>query len=114
MSYILNSQTLPTPNSFRREFISISNDVGAINGKTGRDMRTRKEKFVLSWKSLTSSQLSIILDIVNGNVPVNFSVNDSGLIVEQTSVIVNIGSIRYLTPGSTYLAETEIELVEVE
>jgi hypothetical protein len=85
-----------------------------IDGKSNRDFRIVKERFVLGWESLTSSQLSTILGIVALNTAVTFSVDDSGLVIDQTSVLVSISSINYNTPGSAYLAETEIELVEVE
>lgn len=114
MSYVLNGTNLPTPKFFKREYISISKDVKSISGKQSRDKRTKKEKFMLSWETLSSSELTTILNIVNLNTPVTFSVTDGNLFIGETNVIVRIKSVDYIVPGENYIAATELELEEVE
>jgi hypothetical protein len=112
--YVLDGTNLPRPKYFRRESIFVAQDVRAISGREGRDKSHRKERFVLGWDVLVSSELSTILTIVEKNQPVTFSVSEENLTINEISVIVNIVSIRYTTPGENYIAETEIELIQVE
>lgn len=114
MSYILDGTTLPNPKSFKRGFIPVSQDCKTIDGRQGRDFKIVKERFVLGFDNLTSTEITAILTIVEKNVAVTFSVNEKDLTINQTDVLVNVTSINYVTPGSIYLSEMEIELVEVE
>jgi len=63
---------------------------------------------------LVSSELDTILAIVEKNQAVTFSVNEENLTIDEISVIVNIVSIEYLTPGENYIGQTKIELIQVE
>jgi hypothetical protein len=112
--YLLNGVSLPRPNTFSREFISVSNDTESIDGRRGRDLRMVKEKFILHWQNLHASEFTIIKDIVELNKSVTFSVSDANLTINEINVIVYMGSIEYNTPGSTYIGDMEIELIQEE
>jgi len=111
---VLDGTNLPRPKYFRRESLFIAQDVRAISGKEGRDKSHRKEKFIMGWDVLVSSELATILAIVDGTQPVTFSVGEENLTIREIDVIVSIVSIRYTTPGENYIGETEIELIQVE
>lgn len=113
MSYILNGVTLKTPSAFNREYIKVARDEKTLNGRTGRDKRVTKERFILSWEHLSSSELGDILTIIELNQAVTFLVNETNLLINETNVIVNISDVTYVIPGSNYIASTRIELKEV-
>jgi hypothetical protein len=52
------------------------------------------------------------MGIVDGDMPVTFSVDEENLKIAETNVIVNLASIEYTTPGENYIGELVIELVE--
>jgi len=113
-AYILDSQSLPRPKSFSREFISISRDVRTIDGKEGRDMSHRKERYILGWDTLSAYNVSRILTIIDKDTAVTFAISEENLTILSTNVLVKLVSIDYITPGENYLAELVIELLEVE
>jgi len=114
MGYILDSTTIPRPKGFIREELLVGQDVVAINGRTGRDIRNRKERFILSWEVLSNAEVSTIMTIVEKNEAVTFSVAETNLTINETSVIVSIESIEYKIIGSNYIAALALELVEVQ
>lgn len=114
MRYILDNTELPRPKSFKREFISISERYNSLSGKIGKDVRTTKEKYILTWEIVSSTELSNIMTIVNKNTSVNFQIAEEKLIISSTSVIVKISNIEYTIPGSSYYCSFALELEEVE
>ena len=74
----------------------------------------KKEKYLLGWDNLVSSELNTILSIVAKNTTVTFSVSEENLTIRETNVIVNISNIDYLIPGEGYRASLSIELTETK
>lgn len=112
--YYLNGVQLPSPKTFERDFIYQRTDYTTLSGKTTRDTSGKKEKYILSWENLNRNEVNIIKAIVELNTAVPFSVDEEDLQIASVSVIIHVNAINYTTPGSTYLAETELELIEVE
>lgn len=92
----------------------MSRDVRTINGKEGRDISAKKERFVLGWEILSRTEFDRLSTIADNGVAVTFSVDDGNLVINETSVLARLSQARYVVPGSDYIVGTEIELIEVE
>jgi hypothetical protein len=112
--YYLNEIKLKNPKTFSREFIYQKTDMTSLNGKTFRDMSSRKIKYYLSFENLTKIQVDALQAIVALNVPVHLYIFKKDLINISTTVIPYIGSIIHETVGSDYLANVQIEMIEEE
>ena len=86
--------------------------ITTIDGKTSWDESAeKKEKFVLSWETLTKTEVDSILTIINKNTSVSFLVNDKLLVVNEKMVFPYVASIEYSITGSSYLAKLVLELI---
>ncbi len=113
-AYLLNGLAIPRPKFFKRDFIFVSKDVRAINGKEGRDISGKKERFVLGWELLALLEFDRLSAAADTGTAVTFSVTDGNLVINQTNVLARLSQARYIVPGSNYVVGTEIELTEVE
>lgn len=111
--FFLNGITLPRPKRFIREHVFIKSDIKTISGRSTRDISSRKEKYYLGWDVLSANELDVLLGILEENSAVEFSVNDGNLQIAATQVFPFIKAITYQTPGTDYIAEVELELIEV-
>lgn len=111
--YMLNDTGLPRPKTFKREFIMTKSDFLSINGRTTRDISSFKEEFILGFTNLSINEVQTIMNIINLNTPVIFSVNDGELQINQTTVIPYVNQRRYRVPGGSYFEELELTLIEV-
>lgn len=110
--YVLDDLILPRPKSFKRGFIVTKTDMMTLGGRTGRDIISRKERFVLGWEYLSKTEIDAILEKVELNTPLNFRVFDRVLTIDDTTVIPYVASINYNIPGSNYIGSLELELIE--
>ncbi len=110
----MNGLNIPRPKFFKRDFIFVSRDVRAINGKEGRDISGKKERFVFGWEVLSLLEFDRLNAAADVGATVTFSVNDGNLIINETNVLARVSQARYVIPGSSYIVGTEIELIEVE
>lgn len=99
---------------FSRQFLSISTNANTLTGKLGRDIKTIKEKFILQWELLSSTEIIEILTIINKYTTFEFEVDDGNLQIPATTVIGRINTMEYSTVGDSYYAQTVIELEEVQ
>jgi len=110
--YFLDGNALPRPSFFNRDVIFVARDGTTVDGKLGRDLRLHKERFLLGWEALSKDKVDLLLSIVEQPQPVEFEVNDGNLRINRTDVVTIIYTIKYITPGSDYLAEVFIGLTE--
>lgn len=111
MAYLLDSTTLPNPKEFRREFIEVSGENLSLTGRTTKDIRNRKERFYLTYRFLTTSEVSTILSIFNQEAVVNFEVTETNLTIAATPVHIELTQRDYIK-GGDYRADINIVLTE--
>lgn len=112
MSYILGATTLPNPKSFFREFDETSSENLSLQGRTTKDIRNRKEKFVLKFENLTPAQVSAILSEYDAQTTKNFSSTETNLTIAATPVHIEFTMRNYMK-GESYRSEFTLLLTEV-
>lgn len=113
MSYILGNATLPRPISFTRENLYIQKTFLSVNGRSGTDVTSMKEKFILAWDKMSKDEFDDLFTEIERNIALDFSITDGDFSVEQTSVIPVVRTIEYIMLGSDYIVAMELELIEV-
>lgn len=114
MAWTLGSQTLPNPHGFGRRFIEKSTFHDAINGRTTRDITSRKEQFHLSFKRKQQATVAQVLAQFELKSELAFAVSDGDLQIASTQVHVEVAGRDYNTKGSEYREDFTIVLTEVE
>lgn len=99
MSMVLGVLTLPNPTKFQREFVETSSVNNSLTGRTTKDIRNRKEKFTLTWESLTPTEVSDILTIFNLETTQNFSVSETNLTISATPCHIDLSQRDYIKGG---------------
>ena len=114
LNYILDGQYLPRPKGFSRSFASVYQDHQTISGKTVRDLDILdKEVYTLSWETLDSYEVALLLAIVEKNMAITFQISEDNLTINSKSVFAKIASISYSIVGSNYLASLQLRLEQV-
>lgn len=111
MAYILGDITLPNPVNFQRKNIESSSMQTSITGRSTKDIRNRKEQFILAFQHLTQSEVSSILGEYNKETTLDFTVNETNLTV-NTIVHMDIPERDY-EKGSEYRENFIVILTEV-
>lgn len=111
MSFVLGATTLPNPIGFEREFIETSTTNTTLNGRVTKDLRNRKERFVLSFQRLTTTEVNTILTEYNDQTTKNFSVSEDNLTISATPVHIEIQSRDYVKGGEF---RTDLQLILTE
>lgn len=114
MTWILGTLTLPDPKGFARRHIEKETMHEAINGRSVRDISSRKEQFVLSYTRLSQGTISGILAQYNLAEALPFSVNETNLQIAETQVHVHISDRGYNTKGAEFREDVNIILTEVQ
>ncbi len=110
--YYLGDQTLPTPLEFTRTIIENSKENLLLSGRSARRIVNRKERFVLKFQHLTTTQVNQILSEYNLNMTRPFWVDEENFDIPETQVHIEIGNREYRTVG-TYREELTLILSEV-
>src|SRR3990167_8891547 len=108
MAWVLGGGTLPTPHEFKRAQIELSAAHESITGIMSKDIKNRKERFMLAFRFLTQSEVTSILAIYNTLTVVAFYVSDGSLSISSTDVHMVLNERFYNTPGSEYREDFEI------
>lgn len=112
MPYTLDGLTLPRPHGFNRDTIEYSTRHDTLSGRTTKDMRSRKERFVLFFKHLTQTEIGNILAKRDLDTVLSFSVSDGSLTISATDVHVEVDRREYNTPGTEYREDIVLTLTE--
>lgn len=113
MAYLLDSTTIKSPNSFKREQIEIGVEHTSIDGETRKSITKRKERFILTYENLTQSDASTIISIWNQEETVDFESTETNNTISATSVHVDIKNRDYRHRGTSYLESFDLILTEV-
>ena len=113
MSYILGAVTLPNPVSFERETVEKSQKIITLNNTTKKDISGRKERFIISFKMLTQTEVNTILAEYDLQTTRNFQVTETNLTIAATPVHIEIDRRAYNTPGNEYREDITLFLEEV-
>lgn len=113
MSFILNSTTIKSPNTFQREQLEIGVEHVSISGETRKSITKRKERFILGYRNITQTDAQTIRDIWDLETTVDFESTETNNTIAATSVHVDIKSRDYLTKGESYLESFDLILTEV-
>ena len=111
MSYDLGDITLKRPASFRRDEIEVGGNQLTLTGRTTKDIRKRKERFTLSFRNLTQTQVTAILGEYNLEETRDFSVSETNLTVASTPVHISITARSYVA-GADYRENMTLILLE--
>lgn len=114
MSWTLGSTTLPSPQAFARDYVERSVEHEAINGRSTREITSRKEKYVLTYQRISQTQVANILAEHAEKESLDFTVDDGDLQIATTEVHVYVRGRQYNTKGQSYREDLEIVLIEVE
>lgn len=112
MSYHLGDITLPRPTEFTRRQIEISASQVSITGRDTRDIRGRKEEFILAFRYLTQAEVASILSEYNLQTTRNFYVDETNLTISSTPVHITISDREYMK-GGDYRESLTLTLLEV-
>ena len=112
MSMILGSVTLPNPVSFEREFVESGSTNTALTGRTTKDIRNRKERFVLKFERLTLTEINSVLSEYNLETTRNFSSSETNLTISSTPVHIEIDKRDYMK-GGEFRSDLTLVLTEV-
>lgn len=112
MSYVLGGTTLPNPHGFSRESIESSTSHESISGVLSKDIKNRKERFILTYRFLTQSQVTAITDAFNQLTTLTFSMSDGDLTIGSTTVHVDLKRRSYNTKGTEYREDLDVILTE--
>lgn len=111
--YYLNGVLLKTPVGFERQYVYAKNDYITLTGKTVRDVSTIKEKYILTFENLTTTQADAIEAIIRLEKPVSLTINGKDIVNINTTVWPFSASIVYDKPGQDYRSKVTLELMEV-
>jgi len=109
--YYLGGLIMSRPKSLIRESVFLKTDITAIDGKTSRDTGTEKEKYMLTWEILSKGEMDNLVEIVELNTAVAFSVNDGNLVINEVNVIPFMNTRSYTLVGNNYIGATSLELI---
>lgn len=112
MSYTLGDTTLPNPINMLRRQVEIAGSNITLTGRTVKDIRNRKEQFILTFRFLTQTEVANILSEYNKEETVDFTISEPSLTVAATPVHIVLPSRRY-NQGGDYLEDFNIILTEV-
>ncbi len=110
--YVVGDASLPRPNYMKRETLRRFADLKGLDGSTARDYTNSKERIILGYDYLAADKMALILTEVNKGTPVEFSVFETNLEIDQVLVIPEINRYTYVK-GGDYLHEVEIVLTRV-
>ncbi len=113
MSYSLGDITLPNPSNFKRETIERAAMNHLMDGTHKKDITNRKERFILEYKNLTQTQVQAILSEYNLLTTRLFSVSETNLTINATSVHIDIPRRDYQVKGGEYREDLSLTLTEV-
>ena len=113
MAYILGAQTLKNPAGFTRRQIETGSANNAINGRTTKDIRNRKEQFVLTYENLSNTDRNNILSEYDLETTRDFQVTEPNLTIATTPVHIDIKERTY-QKGADYLEFLTLILTEVD
>ena len=99
MAYILNGTTLKSPTTFDRETIESSVKHNLLTGRTVKDIRNRKDRFILTFQYLSAAERNAIINIWQLETCVTFEVTETNLTIASTDVHVEIPERGYLKGG---------------
>jgi hypothetical protein len=112
MAYILNGTTIKNPVDFKRDLFEVSGVQTTLNGRTVKDLRSRKEVYTLEFQHLSSAERNAILAIYDLQTTVSFQVTETNLTIAETQVHMDIPGREYLK-GGDYLESFTLILTEV-
>lgn len=112
MAWTLGDITLPTPRAFKRETVEMSATNESITGIRTKDIKSRKERFTLTYRYLTQVEIAAILMECNKLSTVNFAVSDGDLSIATTPVHIELNRRSYNTPGEEFREDLDLVLTE--
>jgi len=113
MAFILGSQTLLNPKSFRREFIETSAENLLIEARSTKRVENRKERFTLVYQNLTPAETAGILSEYNLDEARLFQVTETDLPISATRVLIDVKMRTYPLTGKEYRQDLTLVLTEV-
>jgi len=114
MAYTLGAITLPSPKSFKREFIETGAENILLEGKTTKRIENRKERFTLVFQNLTPAQVNNVLSEYTLDEVRTFTVTEDNLSISATDVLVEVFNREYPDSGKSYRENLTLSLTEVE
>ena len=114
MAYTLGDITLPNPKKLTREFIETGAENLLIEGKTTKNIANRKEKFTLEYENLDTAEVNAILSEYLLTIVRTFTVDEAGLSIGPTDVLIDIQNREYPPSGKLYLENITLVLTEVQ
>lgn len=112
MSYLLGAITLKNPAGFTREYFNTEAVQRSLTGRSTKDIRNRKERFILRLQNLTQAQVTAINGEYDLQTTRNFEVTETNQTVAATPVHIDIVS-RSFTGGEDYRENMTLILTEV-
>ena len=112
MAYTLGGITLPNPKEFKRVQIETASMFTTLNGTLKKDITNRKERFILTFRNLSQTNVTIIVNLWNDQTTKTFQVNESNLTISATTVHIEIENRTY-TKGPDYREDLDLILTEV-
>ena len=113
-TWTLGDITLPNPQGYSVRTLEKSVMHESINGRTTKDITSRKNQYFLSFNRKAQSTVAQILGQFNLKQTLTFSVDDGSLQISSVEVHVDIPRRNYNTKGSEFREDFEIILTEVE
>lgn len=112
--WTLGGVTLPNPQGFSRKYVEKSVWHESINGRTTKDISSRKEQYVLSFQRIAQATVAQILALYEQKATLTFEAEDGELIISATEVHVDVPGREYNTKGSEFREDFTLILTEVE
>lgn len=111
MSYTLGNVILKRPANMVRQTVETSAVQTTVPGRSVKDIRNRKERYVLSFQNLTQAQVSAIFGEYDLETTRTFTVSETNLTIGPTTVHIDIPDRNY-TGGADYRENFVIILTE--
>lgn len=111
--WTLGGVTLPNPNGFNQKFKKSEVWHETINGRTTRDISSRKMVYELLYTKITQAIVAQILSLYEQRESLAFSATDGELSISETQVHVDVSDRDYNTKGSEFREDFVITLTEV-
>lgn len=113
MSYTLGGLTLPQPKKLTRSIIEDATENTRIYGATTKNYRNIKEQFILEYYYLSFATINSILSLYELGQALDFTVDEGGLEIATTKVLMDVSNVNYPEAGETWREDFVITLTEV-
>ena len=111
--WTLGGVTLPNPQGFSQKFIKQEIWHESINGRTTRDISSRKMQYELYFSRIPQTTVAQIVSLYEQRQSLAFTAEDGSLQIAETQVHVDISDRQYSTKGSEFREDFTLVLMEV-